>query len=920
MVSDHPGRLTIVYLLSGGHYPRMPAVQHPQGQVRMTMDTNWLTPRFTFLCILLTLGGSVARPSTTGKISGRVLDGNKEPLPSVNVVLDGTKLGTATDIDGYYSIINLPPGRYNVQFRIVGYRNLAVQDVLVTTNNTTKLDATLEESTIAKDEIIITATRPVVDVSLTSTVATITDKDIQALPVQELQDIVNLQAGVVDGHFRGGRAGEVQYQVNGVSVNNSYDNTSTVKIDRSLIQEVQVITGTFDAEYGQAMSGVVNTVLKSGGETFAFNVEALTGTFLYSTAGARNLEYKFRPEFLNQNYQLSVSGPTGLPQTYFLASGRRYVFNDYYLGERRFNPLDTNGISDPIRWLTLPNGDGKIVALAYSREWSGLAKITNRSLSGIEIGYQALFNVIEGSGMDFSYRFNPDGKKKQETRSLVHGVDVTHAISATTFYNVSLRQNYFDYHDWTYDDFYDTRYDYARTSRGLLDYEYGANVAGVDFGRFRQRTNAAVMKGALTSQVTREHQLKIGVEFQTSAIDFGTAGTLTFKGVTLYRYVDQPPDYPGVQHYYPVSMAAYAQDQVEWNDLTIRAGARFEYFDARGTLPSDLANPANAIEDVPLSVPRRTTKKISYAPRFGLSYPITTTSSVFFSYGHFYQLPPLRDIFSNANYDKLATLQEGTGNYGTVYGNPDIKPEWTVQYEFGYKHALMDFLGLSVNLFYKDIRDLLGVEFVDTYAAASYARLTNVDFGSVTGFTISLDQRRVGILSSTIDYTWQMAQGNSSEPDETANRAAAGEDPRPRQVPLNWDQRHTLNITVQLSEPDDYTVSTIVRFGSGQPYTPEIGSGFGAAVEKNSGRKPNGILVDLRAEKYFSLAGMNMSFFARVFNLFDARYFNGAVFANTGSPDYALLPLSQDRNQLANPTRYYPPRRIEVGISVNSLF
>jgi outer membrane receptor protein involved in Fe transport len=382
--------------------------------------------------------------------------------------------------------------------------------------------------------------------------------------------------------------------------------------------------------------------------------------------------------------------------------------------------------------------------------------------------------------------------------------------------------------------------------------------------------------------------------------------------------VDLEPDYPGVQNYHPFSMAAYAQDQMEWNDLTIHAGLRFEFFDARATVPSDPANPANAIQGVPLSSPRRTTRKVSYAPRIGISYPITTTSSVFFSYGHFYQFPPLKEIFENANYGKLATLQAGTGNYDVVYANPDIKPERTVQYEFGYKNAVTEYLGVSVNIFYKDIRDLLGVEFIDTYAAAAYARKTNVDFGSVTGFTISLDQRRVGILSSTLDYTWQMAQGNSSDPNETANRAKAGEDPRPRQVPFDWDQRHTLNLTVQLSVPESYTISTIVRFGSGQPYTPQIGSGFGAALERNSARKPSGLLVDLRAEKYFTLAGMNMSLFARVFNLFDARFFNGKVFENTGSPDYGLLPLSQDKNALADPTRYYPPRRIELGISMNS--
>ncbi|MER3524878.1 MAG: hypothetical protein C4326_12715 [Ignavibacteria bacterium] len=361
---------------------------------------------------------------TTGKLAGRVLDKNKEPLPSSNVVIDGTTLGAVTDVDGYYSIINIPPGAYTVQFRLVGFRTVTVRDVRVTVNNTTKLDAVMEEDAITIDAVVVTAQRPVVDVSLTSTVATVTDKEIRALPVQELQDIVNLQAGVVDGHFRGGRIGEVQYQVNGVSVNNSYDNKSTIRIDRSLIQEVQVITGTFDAEYGQAMSGVVNTVLKSGGENVAWNAEVLSGDFLYSNGGDRNLRYKARPASL-QNYQFSLSGPTGLPQTYFLFNGRRYVFGDYFDGERRFNPLDTNGLANPAIWLGSPNGDRGEVAMSYTREWSGLAKLTNRSLAGVEISYQALFNFIEGRnlGNAFAFRFNPDGKSKQKTVSVVHGID-----------------------------------------------------------------------------------------------------------------------------------------------------------------------------------------------------------------------------------------------------------------------------------------------------------------------------------------------------------------------------------------------------------------------------------------------------------------------------------------------------------------
>lgn len=858
------------------------------------------------------------KAGTTGKISGQVTDAKSgEALVGTNVIVTGTNLGGIVDLDGYYTILNVPPGIYEVQFRFIGYRTFVMKQVQVMSDNTTKINASMQEDIVTAQEVVVTADKPVVQVNLTSTVATVSDQEIKVLPVQELQDIVNLQAGVVDGHFRGGRFGEVQYQVNGVSINNAYDNTKTVNIDRSIIQEVQVITGTFDAEYGQAMSGVVNTVLKSGSDQFEWNAEVYGGDFLFGSGGKRGLTYKAHP-FSTQSFQATVSGPTGIPQTYVLFNGRHYVFEDYLYGTRTFKPIwrpKRDSLNAIVGYDSL--GDGKETALGYRREWSGLGKITNKSLEGIEISYQGIYNYSEGSNADIIWLMNPDGRKTQKTESYIHGIDMTHVLSPSTYYTAGIHENFFDYKDWVYDDFNDPRYEQAGSTNSLPN----SNIImrGVDFGRFRQRTQTYIGKVSLMSQVSREHQIKIGAELQYSDLQFGTSGTLVYLtegGITkLIRYVDLPPDYPGIQYYKPLSGAAFVHDLVEWNDLTIRAGLRFEYFDARSYLPSDLANPANAISGAPVSRPRATSVKTSYAPRLGVSYPITTTAGIFFSYGHFYQLPPLRDMFSNSNYGKLARIQAASSDYG-VLGNPDVKPERTVQYEFGYKNALSDVLGLSINLFYKDIRDLLGVEFISTYNDAQYTRMTNVDFGNVSGCTISLTQRRVGIVSSSLDYTWQSVQGNSSDPAETARLAEAKQDARPKQIPLNWDQRHTLNASIQLSEPNSYAVSTIVKYGSGLPYTPAIGSGFGSQAETNSGRRPMGLTVDLRADKSFSVAGIQMSAFLRVFNLFNTTYFNGGVFSTTGSPDYTVNYVG-DRLQLLNPLRYFPPRRIEIGVALS---
>lgn len=856
---------------------------------------------------------------TTGKIAGRVLDQNKEPLPGANVQIVGTNMGAATDLDGYYTIINLPPGSYTLQLTFVGFQTLLVQDILVNADKTTTQNAELKESFVAGETVTVTAARPVVETNLTSSVATVTSKDIELLPVQDLSDVVNLQAGVIDGHFRGGRLGEVQYQINGVTVNNSYDNSNSLRIDRSLVQEVQVISGTFDAEYGQALSGVVNAVLKSGTERFNWSAEASTSDYVFSGGARRRVEDKFEP-FSRQNYQASISGPTMFPNTFFVASGRRFIDDGYISGVRVFLPADT---SDLLNRILRPSGDLKEVPLGYTHEWSGLAKLTNRSLTNIEVGYQAIFNDVEAitntaARSMFNYRLIPDARPVQRTFSLVHGLDWTHTLSSKTFYNFSLRQNLFDYTDFVFEDVNDSRYDLAGGPQSINEFALGAVFQGVDMTRFEQRTNSFVFKGAVTSQVTRVHQLKMGGEFQYSKLKFGTPGFITDRGLRIIeRHIDEQPIYPGISRFNPISASAFAQDQMEWNDLVVRAGLRFEYFDARSVIPNNLRNPAN---DLPLPAPQSqlisTSAKKSLAPRLGVSYPISADAALFFSYGHFYQLPGLGEIFREADYSILIDLQAQSSTF-RVMGNPDIKPERTIQYEFGYKHALSDFVGLDISAFYKDIRDLLGVEFITTFNSAEYARLTNVDFGDVLGFTIALDQRRIGLLSTMIDYTWQRAQGNSSDPRETATRAEAGEDPRPRQIPLNWDQRHTLNCTVILGKPGNFALASIIRYGSGQPFTPSFELGFGQGLEANSGRKSAFVLADLRAEKYFRLANMNLSVFARVFNLLDSRSSNGAVFSTTGSAYYSLDPRA-DEVALADPIRLNPPRRIEVGLTINS--
>ena len=912
-----------------------------------------MTSRFSLLSRLTTLAlvslaflaMAASASAQTGKLSGRVVDQDGQPLISASVLVVGTTYGAATDLDGVYNILRIPPGTVTVRVSSIGYQTQLIEGVQMASNTTTTLNVTLVDETVRGEEVVVTADQPIVDVTQTSTLATIGRDEIAALPVQELGDVVNLQAGVVDGHFRGGRIGEVQFQVDGVSVNNPYDNTSTLTLDRSVLQEVQVISGTFDAEYGQALSGVVNAVLRSGDPSrYEASFEIFGGDFISpgndstqvrtfiggrdSVATVAQIPYISDVDPMSRlNVQASLSGPVPVvPNTTFLFNGQRFRSESELAGVRTFVPTDSSNFEANV---FVPTGDGAVVPLGFSERWSYLAKVQNTSIRNVRMDYQIIGSVRDGQNANYAYRFNPDGQRQQHEVSYVHGVGLQHTLSNNVFYELNLRQNVFNFADYRFESLgtlpeTGTRFalpddsPYAAAGRpiGSQNFGNGAIIQGNDLGRFVQRTNALVAKGALTAQVTNVHLIKGGFEVQRSDVEFGTPGSVRALVIDGVQRLGVLRDTLGAQviDFQPVQGAAFVQDRIEWGDLRVRAGLRMEFFDANATVPSDLQNPANSIDGAPESVPVDTTPKVVFAPRLGVSFPFLDRASLFFSYGHFYQLPGLGTFFNNADYSVLRDLQQGNEGSQGILGNPDLDPEFTAQYEFGFKSQVTRDLGLDVSLFYKDIRSLLGVEFIQTYTAAQYARWTNVDFGNVRGFTVSVNQRNLGPLSTTLDYSFQIATGNTSDPRETFNRVQGGDDALPRVAPFNWDQRHTLNATAILSQPNSYNVTGILRMGSGQPYTPSLGTGFGANLEPNSGRKDLSVTVDLRAEKVLRIGPGGGSAFLRVFNVFDSYYQNGFVYADTGSPYYTLNPETQLN---PNPGRFAAPRRIEIGLSVN---
>ena len=235
---------------------------------------------------------------TTGKISGKVVDEKNQPLIGCNIIVKGTSYGAATNLEGEYFILNIPPGTYQISALMIGYGAFTIEGTQVIVDLTAKADFLLKPETIEGEEIIVMAEKPTVRLDQTSMSAVVSSEDIENLPVTDVGDIIELQAGIVRDpnggfHVRGGRSSEVSFWVDGVATTDSYDGSSGLEIENAGIQEVQVISGTFNAEYGQAMSGIVNVVTKDGGEKYKGNLDFYGGGYHSNHSDIHSLSSPF---------------------------------------------------------------------------------------------------------------------------------------------------------------------------------------------------------------------------------------------------------------------------------------------------------------------------------------------------------------------------------------------------------------------------------------------------------------------------------------------------------------------------------------------------------------------------------------------------------------------------------------------------
>ncbi len=866
---------------------------------------------------------------STGKFAGKVIDAKtKDPIPGVNIIVDGTKSGAATDIDGNYNILNISPGVYTLRASAIGYRGVTVTHLQVSIDLTTRTDFALTDETIQSQEVLIVAQRPIVQKDLTSTSSKVSADQIKALPVEDVAGLVNLQAGVVEGHFRGGRSGEVAYLIDGIPVTDSYSGGAGVSAENQSIQELEVISGTFNAEYGQAMSGIVNQVTKDGSDKFHASVSVYVGDYVSSrknmflnpdSARHGDLTTPLQPtdEFNHLNpldiYDLqgTVSGPIiGSDVTFFL-SGRSYSNEGYLYGRRIFNPNDSANFSssDPSLWYRGATGDNAYVPMNNEHRYTVQGKITVRAFGSDKFRISYLGQQRDWQNYNHQYKYTPDGAYKNFSVGTLASINYVNVVSSETFLDVNTAWYQTKEESYVYEDPSDSRFPiYTRKIQSSGSAFFTGGAEDIQYHRELQYW---LGKGDFVSQIDNRNQIKTGFEGKIYSLwinNFGIQNDQTTNYTARPVYFGRS-DFANIT-FHPLQGSFYLQDKMETESFIVNLGIRFDYFDSKANVLTEQLKLSRVAAQKPAD------PEFQISPRFGLAFPITDQGVLHLSYGHFFQIPQFDLMYLNPAYNINATES-------FQVGNPGLRSERTVAYELGLQQQIAEFVGIDLTVFYKDVRNLLGTQIFDIGNGNKYSQYVNQDYGNSRGFIISAEKRFNNGFGGTLDYTFQIAKGNASDPNSVFidNQSDPPVESQRQLAPLDWDRRQSLNISLTFGEPSQYMITAIGRLGSGLPYTPSLQNQRTGLI--NSETRPFAYTIDLYATKFISFGAFSLSIFAKIYNVFDTEN-EINVFTDTGRANYSIQAGYSGRPRGINsieeyytrPDFFSAPRQIVGGVEL----
>jgi hypothetical protein len=952
-------------------------------------------------------------------------------------------MGAATDVNGEYIILNVAAGVYELRCSYIGYQSRTISNIRVNAGLTIAQDFQLPAEGIQVGTVEVVALRPLVNKYNTNANRITTSDDIEALPIRGIDQILAVTPGVVlqDNtiFIRGGRQDEVGYYLEGANITDPMVGGRSITLVQEALEEVQVQSGGYTAEFGNANSGIITQQIKTGTPDWRFSLEYITDNMAFKGSDDRYSGDKTLGAYwfgYNETV-FSLSGPLGAPNVKFFG-----LFNYNFI--RDASPQDLPGIT--VGEVTDPATNTTINLLypAGARPYSWVQNITgtgsftfdfNPAIIRLVGTYTSSENPNPWSAardlQQINNFMNMERTEMVESQDGAANLKFTYLIGSNSFLDVNagwsfsdlkrydpfLKDRWLEYgdgraneefgFDWPYDGTEETRY-LTPTALNLFNFKFfpnGANVSAYQKWN-RQTIN---ISAAYTSQVTKEHNIKFGGELQLLDIAnfgmvnedilklpskiaednalpveerLGTENVIRRENLNNFGYNplaektnDGLPDYE--QSRKPSFLGIYVQDRLEYNDLIINAGLRYDRIDIANYIPVDPTRPEltwdSQTYDVIADGVVKTEASDYVSPRLGFSFPVTDQTVFHAQWGKFVQQSRLRDVYQGL---WQTGYQVGGGFF---IGSPvgfDVKPVRTTQYEVGFTQQIGEFASFDITGFYKDIKDQIVYAQVPVNPASpfgTYYALQNGDVSTTKGVEISYNMRRVERFKVDANITFQDAKGTGSLPNSSRSIVGAPLDPlltpggfTPQYInPLDYNQaiRGALNLDYRFGKGDGGPVfqesglTLLGTFSSGHPFTRGQGTGsleidtrFRSPLEPlNSSTTPATFQVDMRLDKTFNIADildLNIYFF--VINLFDIKNVQN-VFHRTGSaeddgylgdpglggqqiatfgPDYErvyralYLDYHQqwyDANTVTNvvvtqPVVYGPPRQVRFGI------
>ena len=929
--------------------------------------------RFIVAVFLVSAMATNSLAGVAGKVAGAVTDTDSgNALVAANVALVGTPYGATTTDDGRYHILNVPAGRYELRVDYIGFKSYIVQEIRVSPDLTTRVDVALEATTLDVGETVVVAERELIQPSITNSYRITSGEEIENAPLRGYQDAVAVNAGVVsdeDGslHFRGGRGNEVAFYVDGVLQNDLLTGSNLTDVSNGAIEEVSVQNGGFNAEYGYAMSGIVNVVTRSGGSEWSGRLEALSDG-IADVANSRSFGHTI--------VNASVGGPLAGDKLRFFGS-----VESQDLADKDPSPVT---VAEEDTYLT--HNDRQRI--------NATARVTYKPTDSFSLAASFVRSQRDENRYYESWKYNLEHAPRIADYTNNFSLKGTYFLGQNTFAEAQVSMFETDYQvgDGTFFDDLDA-YVGNRSGEGpsLVEEDSLGNpilitnridetglyyLDGAAYDDYLHRNSQNVgFRADLVHQAVDvftsgfDHEIKTGVDVQSHTLRsyrnaFPTGGSQTIDAYgynrdgELYDGADDFDDYLSAAKT-PLLFAYYIQDKMEYEDLIVNAGLRFDYLDSQSDIFKNLSSEPQP--GVPLDLSgddqvlgaddfESNTPSTQVSPRIGVSFPVSDVTHFHLNYGSFFQQPNLNDLYSGLGWYNQLIL---SGGFAAQVGNPNLEAQRTTAYEVGVKHEPSEGMMVDVTVFYRDTDGLINLANQDGSPVGFIAPF-NVDAGTNKGVDLTFEMLRRNKISARASYTLAFASGTGSSDNSTFNNVWLGYETAKTTKALDYDQRHTFFAALDIrnksgegpamgnSRPlENAGVNFIVRGGSGLAYTPtnvhnavDLGSvpRYEPTAGINSSYRPWSFRVDMKANKEFEAIGTQANAYVEVLNLFDRENIldvytgtgtaedDGYLGTNVADAQIEALGVSEAdftaryRDRLSDPAFYDIPRLVRAGL------